>query len=87
MLKPKVMSDPTLIASTLKNKHPEHLNDVSIKTIQLSERPLFIDNVTVKPRLTKAMKKDCKELMVSDESSFRLARGALQSVRRPNSEG
>lgn len=59
MLKPKVVSEPTVTASTCQKKHPELFKDVSIRIIQ---HPLRKDlgsptrRTTVKPLFSKAMK-------------------------------
>lgn len=75
MFKPKVMSDPTITAAILKNGHSELLKDVSIKTIQYRfQKDLCLPTlrVTVKPLLTKNIKKDKKKQEVSTLDSIRV---------------
>lgn len=71
------MSDPTITAAILKNGHSELLKDVSIKTIQYRfQKDLCLPTlrVTVKPLLTKNIKKDKKKARSIDARFYPSAR-------------
>lgn len=89
MLKSKVTFEPTRTASTLKNKHPELAKDLLIRTIQHHlQRDLFTDSARncdfLRKKVRRQILSDLKKAMLSDGSTFRLARGAFKFTRRSN---
>lgn len=59
ILKHEVLSEPAVTASALKEKHPDLLKDISIRTLQHSlqkDLSLLTQHTTRKPLLTEAVK-------------------------------
>ena len=101
LLKCEVLANPMFTAASLKKKHPELLEKVSIRTIQhrlQKDLGLPCRRAAKKPLLTANMKKkrlqfcnkykswtstDWRNVMFSNESTFRLIRGQSRLVRRP----